>query len=57
MSPSSLQLSYEMKVPASFLRAKCDVPFIGSEADLDQWLAALRAAAAEDLKKGNRISL
>jgi hypothetical protein len=44
-------------VPASSLRAKCDLPFIGSEADLDRWLAALRAVAAEELKKGNRISL
>lgn len=44
-------------VPASSLRAKCDLPFIGSEADLDQWLTALRATAAEELKKGNRISL
>jgi hypothetical protein len=44
-------------VPASSLRAKCDLPFIGSEDDLDRWLAALRAVAAEELKKGNRISL
>ncbi|MDA1276810.1 MAG: BREX system P-loop protein BrxC [Verrucomicrobia bacterium] len=44
-------------IPAALLRAKCDLPYIGSEADLDQWLAALRAAAAEELKKGNRISL
>ena len=44
-------------VPASSLRAKCDLPFIGSEDDLDRWLAALRTVAAEKLKKGNRISL
>ena len=44
-------------VPAGSLRAKCDLPFIGSEADLDLWLTALRSAAAEELKKGNRISL
>nr|MBA3351307.1 hypothetical protein [Blastocatellia bacterium] len=44
-------------VPVSSLRAKCDLPFIGSEDDLDRWLAALRAAASEELKKGNRISL
>lgn len=42
---------------ASSLRAKCDLPFIGAEGDLDRWLAALRAAASEELKKGNRISL
>ena len=52
--PESPALIY---VPASSLRAKCDLPFIGSEADLDQWLAALRSTAAEELKKGNRISL
>lgn len=44
-------------VPASSLRAKCDLPYIGSEEDLEQWLAALRAVAADELKKGNRISL
>jgi hypothetical protein len=44
-------------VPASSLRAKCNLPFIGSETNLDQWLTALRATAAEELKKGNRISL
>lgn len=44
-------------VPASSLRAKCDLPFIGSEGDLDRWLAALRDVASEELKKGNRISL
>ena len=44
-------------VPASSLRAKCDLPFIGSEDDLDRWLAALRSVASEELKKGNRISL
>lgn len=44
-------------VPAGSLRAKCALPYIGSEADLDLWLASLRTAAAEELKKGNRISL
>lgn len=44
-------------VPASSLRAKCNLAFVGSEADLDEWLTALRATAAEELKKGNRISL
>ena len=44
-------------VPASSLRAKCDLPFIGSEDDLDRWLAALRDAASEATQKGNRISL
>lgn len=39
------------------LRAKCDLPFIGSEDDLDHWLAALRFVASQEIKKGNRISL
>jgi len=43
--------------PATSLRAQCDLPFIATEADLDQWLAALRTAAQAELKKGNRISL
>ena len=44
-------------VPVSSLRAKCDLPYIDSEEDLEQWIAALRAVAAEELRKGNRISL
>ena len=44
-------------VPASSLRAKCDLPFIESNDDLDKWLTALRAVASAELKKGNRISL
>jgi hypothetical protein len=43
--------------PATSLRPQCDLPFIATEADLDQWLAALRTAAHAELKKGNRISL
>lgn len=46
-----------MYVPASSLQVKCDLPFIGSEDDLDRWLTALRSAASEELGKGNRISL
>ena len=30
---------------------------MATEADLDEWLAALRAAAQAELEKGNRISL
>ena len=44
-------------IPASALRPDCDMPFIGTEAELDRWLTALRAAAAKELEKGNRISL
>jgi hypothetical protein len=43
--------------PATSLRPQCNLPFIATEADLDQWLAALRTAAQTELKKGNRISL
>ena len=43
--------------PATSLCPQCDLPFIATEADLDQWLAALRQAAQAELEKGNRISL
>ena len=43
--------------PASNLRPQCSLPFIATEADLDQWLAALRTAALAELEKGNRLSL
>jgi hypothetical protein len=42
---------------ATSLRPHCNLPYIASEADLDLWLAALRAAALEEVRKGNRISL
>lgn len=42
---------------ATSLRPQCDLPYIASEVDLDQWLAALRTAAQAELAKGNRISL
>jgi hypothetical protein len=42
---------------ATSLRPQCSLPYIATEADLDQWLAALRAAAKVELEKGNRISL
>jgi hypothetical protein len=43
--------------PAASLKPKCDLPYIASETDLDQWLAALRKAAQAELEKGNRLSL
>jgi hypothetical protein len=43
--------------PATSLRPQCDLPFIATEADLDQWLAALRTAAQAALKNFNRISV
>lgn len=42
---------------ATSLRPQCSLPYIASEADLDQWLTALRMAAQAELVKGNRISL
>jgi hypothetical protein len=44
-------------VAASSLRVTCGLSYLATEADLDKWLAALRAKAAEELAKGNRISL
>jgi hypothetical protein len=43
--------------PATSLRPKCALPYIASEAELDQWLDALREAAKAELKAGKRISL
>lgn len=43
--------------PVSALHAKCDLPYIASLDDLEQWLDALRDAAKAELDKGNRISL
>ena len=42
---------------AARLRPHCNLPYIATQADLDQWLSALRAAAQAELDKGNRISL
>ena len=42
---------------AASLRPKFELPYIATEADLDEWLAALREAARTELGKGNRISL
>ena len=44
-------------VIASSLRPNCRLAYIGTEAELDEWLEALRAAAKVELQKGNRISL
>lgn len=43
--------------PATSLRADCKLPYIASQADLEEWLSALRDAARAELEKGNRISL
>jgi hypothetical protein len=44
-------------VPASSLRAKCSLPYLSSVEDIDQWIAALRQAALNELADGHRISL
>ena len=42
---------------AASLRPKCNLPYITTEADLDEWLDALRDAARTELNAGRRISL
>lgn len=44
-------------VTASSLRPDCNLPYLATEVELDEWLGALRRAALDELKKGNRISL
>lgn len=53
-APKAAPVSY---TPATNLQPKCDLSYIANEADLDHWLAALRAVAKAELDKGNRISL
>ena len=43
--------------PATRLRPQCNLHYIATPAELDQWLDALRSAAQAELDKGNRISL
>jgi hypothetical protein len=44
-------------VPAASLRPACSFSYVANAEQLDQWLAALRAVAQDELAKGNRISL
>lgn len=44
-------------IPASSLHIECNLPFIATEQDLDQWLSSLRKSVLDELAKGNRISL
>lgn len=53
-SPEPAPVRY---TPASSLRVDCNLPYVTTAGELDQWLSALRAAAMEELAKGNRISL
>ena len=42
---------------ATSLRPQCSLPYLATETDLEQWLAALRKTAQSEVEKGNRISL
>jgi hypothetical protein len=42
---------------AASLRPKCSLPYISTQAELEEWLTALRIAAQAELDKGKRISL
>jgi hypothetical protein len=44
-------------IPSKNLQPKCALAIISSVPELDQWLAALRAAAEAELNKGNIITL
>lgn len=44
-------------VPATSLRTKCKLPFLSNEAEIDEWLAALRESAVTEIKQGKRLSL
>lgn len=44
-------------IPASSLNPDISLSCITNDQELDQWLEALRKAATNELKKGNRISL
>jgi hypothetical protein len=44
-------------VPAASLRTKCKLPFLSTEADVDEWLASLRESAVTEIKQGKRLSL
>ena len=44
-------------LPTSSLRTKCRLPYLSTEAEVDEWLAALRDAAVSEIKSGKRLSL
>jgi hypothetical protein len=52
--PSPSPVSY---TTAASLRPECKLTYVATQADLEQWLAALRVAAQAELAKGNRIAL
>lgn len=53
-SPAPAQPRY---IPVRGVKVASSLPYIATEAELDQWLAEFRTAIAAELSKGNRISL
>jgi len=53
-APAPVQINY---TPIASLRPQCKLTYIATQADLELWIEALRAAAQAELDKGNRISL
>lgn len=56
-SPESAPAPQVQYTPIGSLRPQCSLNFIATQADLEQWLDALRRAAQAELDKGHRISL
>jgi hypothetical protein len=44
-------------VPATSLRTKCKLPYLSTEQEIDEWLAALRESAVTEINQGKRLSL
>ena len=44
-------------VPATSLRTKCKLPYLSTEQEIDEWLAALRESAVNQIQQGKRLSL
>lgn len=53
-APAPVPVNY---TPVASLRPQCKLTYIATQADLELWLDALRAAAQAELDKGHRISL
>lgn len=55
--PQGIKVDEPKYKPSRQIRANCALTYISDEQQLDEWLASLREAALEELKKGYRISL